>query len=80
MTQFIILFYNIKGEFIKESRKGTYEWATKEKILSQKNLFPDVPEAIKIIEKGKFVVLESKFIQKDEKFVGFESTNLWNGK
>ena len=68
MTQFFVIFENPTGKLIKESREGTYEWATKEKILAQKNLFPDVPEAIKIVENKKFVLRETKLIQENEKF------------
>ena len=80
MTQFFILFENPSGELIKESREGTYEWATKEKVLSQEKLFPDVPQAIKIVEKGKFVVSESKFIQENERFVGIKTNLIWEEK
>jgi ADP-ribose pyrophosphatase YjhB (NUDIX family) len=80
MTQFFILFKDPTGNLINESREGTYEWATKERILLEKNLFPDVPEAIKIVEEGKFVVRETKFIQEDEKFIGIKSTDIFKEK
>ena len=76
MTQFFVLFENPKGELINESREGTYKWATKEKILSQKNLFPDVSEAINIVEKGEFVVNETKLIQENEKFKRIDFRNI----
>ena len=76
MTQFVILFEDLKGELVKDNREGTYEWATKEQILSQKNLFPDVPGAIKDIEDNNFCIKEVRLIQKDEKFVGIESRNI----
>ncbi len=69
MIQYIVLFENPTGELIKESREGTYSWETKEKILSQKNLFPDVPLVIKDVEEKKFKIKETRIIQKDEKFV-----------
>jgi ADP-ribose pyrophosphatase YjhB (NUDIX family) len=69
MVQFVVLFKDPKGELIKESREGTYEWATKEEILSQKNLFPDIPNAIKLVEEREFLITEMQFIQKNEKFV-----------
>jgi len=69
MTQFVVLFENPVGELEKENREGTYEWASKEKILSQKNLFPDIPYAIKSAENKKLTIKEIKFIQEKEKFV-----------
>ena len=76
MTQFVILFKDPKGELIKENREGTYEWATKEKILAQKNLFPDIPGVIDIIENRKKIIREVKILQKDEKFVGIETKKI----
>jgi ADP-ribose pyrophosphatase YjhB (NUDIX family) len=72
MLQFIVLFDEPKGELIKENREGTYEWATKKEILSQKNLFPDIPHVIKLVESKKFDVKETKFLQEKEKFVGIK--------
>ena len=66
------MFENPTGELIKESREGLYEWATKEKVLSQKNLFPDIPGAIEIVEQNKFIVRETKLFQENEKFKDFE--------
>jgi ADP-ribose pyrophosphatase YjhB (NUDIX family) len=80
MTQFFVLFDDVNGKLICESREGTYQWATKEKILSQKNLFPDVPEAIKIACKGKFRVMEIKLIQENEKFTSIETNDIWKEK
>jgi len=76
MTQFFVLFENPTGELITESREGIYEWAKKEKILSQKNLFPDVAKAIQIVENKTFVIHETKLIQKDEKFKNATFTNI----
>jgi ADP-ribose pyrophosphatase YjhB (NUDIX family) len=76
MTQFVVLFNEPRGELVRENREGTYEWAAKEQILSQKNLFPDVPGAIKDIEEKNFCIKEVKLIQKDEKFIGIESRNI----
>ncbi len=76
MTQFIVLFEEPKGELVTENREGTYKWATKNEILSQKNLFPDIPNVIKLIEKKEFALIESKFIQEKEKFVGIKTKNI----
>ena len=80
MTQFIILFEDPTGELIKESREGRYEWATKEKILSQKNLFPDIPSAMTLVEEKKFVVRETKLIQENEKFKDIKTNNFFESK
>jgi len=76
MTQFVVLFDEPKGELIRESREGTYDWATKEDVINQKNLFPDVPGVIKDVEEKNFCIKEVKVIQKDGKFVGIESRNI----
>jgi ADP-ribose pyrophosphatase YjhB (NUDIX family) len=80
ITQYFVLFENPTGELIKENREGTYEWATKEKIISQKNLFPDIPGAIEIVEENKFVVRETKIIQKNEKFKDIKFNVLFERK
>ncbi len=72
ITQYFVLFENPTGDLIKESREGKYEWATKEKIISRKNLFPDIPSAIEIVENNTFVVRETKIIQENEKFKDIE--------
>jgi len=76
MTQFVVLFENPKGELVSENREGTYEWATKEKILGQSKLFPDIPGVIKDIEEKTFYIKEVKLIQKNGKFTGIESKNV----
>ncbi len=76
MVQFVVLFEEPKGELAKDNREGTYEWATKEKILSKKNLFPDIPEVIESVEKDELTVKEIKFLQEKQKFVGIKSRKV----
>ncbi|MEK6958689.1 MAG: NUDIX domain-containing protein [archaeon] len=76
MLQFVILFDDPKGELVKENREGTYEWATKDEILRQEDLFPDIPGVIEEVESGKFGVKEIKFLQKNQRFVGIESRHV----
>ncbi len=68
MIQIAVLFDEPRGELIKSSREGTYNWATKEEILKAKNLFPDVPIAMQEAERNSFSIKEIKLIQKNEKF------------
>jgi len=73
MLQFVVLFENPKGELVEENREGVYKWATKEKILEQKNLFPDIPHVIKIVENNKFDLKEVKMhLGEGNTFKGFE--------
>jgi ADP-ribose pyrophosphatase YjhB (NUDIX family) len=77
MLQFVVLFENPVGELIKESREGIYEWATKEKILKQKNLFPDIPHVIDIVENKKFDLKEVKMhLGEGNSFKGFEHKSI----
>jgi ADP-ribose pyrophosphatase YjhB (NUDIX family) len=76
MVQFVVLFEEPKGDLAKDNREGTYEWATKEKILSKKNLFPDIPEVIESVEKDELTVKEIKFLQEKQKFVGIKSRKV----
>ncbi len=76
MVQYVVLFDEPKGELVKNNREGTYEWAKKEDVLSQKNLFPDVPEVVKAIEAGEFSVKEIQMIQKNEKFVDMKTRKI----
>ncbi len=68
--QFVILFENPKGELIKESREGTYEWASKKEILGQKKLFPDIKGVLESIEKNEFYMKELDFLQENQQFTG----------
>ncbi len=77
MLQFVVLFDEPEGLLIKESREGVYEWATKEKILAQKNLFPDIPHVIGMVEEGKFDMKEIKMhIGEGNNFEGFDHTSI----
>lgn len=76
MVQYLVLFENPKGELIKESREGTYSWEKKETILSQKNLFPDIPLVIKDVEEKRFKIKEVKVIQENEKFVDIKVSEI----
>jgi 8-oxo-dGTP diphosphatase len=77
MTQFVVLFEEPTGELIKESREGTYRWATKDEILAQENLFPDVPMAINSAETKEFSIKEVKMFQEKEKFIRMKEKKLF---
>ena len=78
MTQFVVLFDEPNGDLITNSREGTYNWATKQEVLSQKNLFPDVKEVIEDIEGGEFSIKELELIQENEKFKSIKSKKLFS--
>jgi len=80
MTQFIVLFDEPKGKLTGNNREGTYEWAEKEKIYTQKDLFPDVPGVIKDIERNVFCVKEVQVLQEKEKFAGINVTKIFETK
>ena len=66
-NQYIFKCTNPKGELKKEDREGTFEWASKEEVLS-KNLFPDDPFILERIEKGLFFNVEMDRFQDNDKF------------
>ncbi len=74
--QFVVLFDNPKGNLINESREGTYYWATKEKILNQEKLFPDIKGVIKSVEEDKFYLKELELLQENECFIGINEKNI----